>query len=310
MHKLFILFKFYHFKILIIIFRNVYFIIMQKFFKKESLVANVYDYKMHIPLKYDGIGKVLYCLGGRELDHKWMIDKIVKQGDTILDLGVNIGYYAIMEAKKMKGIGKIYAIEPDPRNIEFLKKNIILNNIENLIEFEQGAISNKNGEAEFILSNKTNLNAFALEEKNSSAINVSLYDFGDYLKNKDRIDLVRMDIEGHEIEVFESLYNFWQKKPNMIPKKIIFETHLKVYKKSKKMAEILEKLFFIGYSIQYLSSSSEDTTLLKEFGYQPFKVLKDYPFIRGIYKNIKKQDVIKLITDTGGVRTVVLSLNK
>lgn len=309
MKKVIILFRFYGLKAFIIIFREIYFKLIQKISAKESLITDVYNYKMHIPLIHDGIGRALYVIGSRELDHKWMIEQEVRPNNVILDLGVNIGYYALMEAMQMQGKGKIYAIEPDPRNIEFLKKNIALNKIENLIEFEIGAISNKNGEAKFTLSNKTNLNSFALDEENSESITVPLFDFGDYLKNRDRIDLVRMDIEGHEIEVFQSLCDFYRKSPNMMPKKIIFETHLRVYKKSKhSMSEVLKNLFDVGYKVKYLSSADEKTTPLNGLGYKPFKVIEDYPFIRGLYKDIKNEDVINCTTNIGGVRTILLEL--
>jgi len=303
------LFQFYGLKSFIIFLRYFYFKTLQ-LLGKEALLTKVYNYKMFIPLKYNGIGEFLYLFKQRELDHKWIIEQEVSPNDVILDLGVNIGYYALMEAMQMHGKGKIYAIEPDPRNIEFLEKNISLNKIENLIEFETGAISNKNGEAKFTLSKRTNLNSFALDEKNSESITVPLFDFGDYLKNKDRIDLVRMDIEGHETEVFQSLYNFYQKEPNKLPKKIIFETHLRVYKKSQgSMSKVLQDLFNIGYRIKYLSSANEKTTSLKNLGYKPFKVIKDYPFIRGLYKDVNNEDAINCITNIGGVRTVLLELS-
>ena len=62
-------------------------------------------------MQYDGIGRALY-VRSRELDHKWIIDKELTNENIVLDLGANIGYYAIMEAKIGK-TAKIYAIEPD-----------------------------------------------------------------------------------------------------------------------------------------------------------------------------------------------------
>ena len=52
---------------------------------------------------------------------------------------------------------------------------------------------------------------------------VQTYDLGEYLKNKRRIDLIRMDIEGHEIEVFESLINFSNNFKNHLPKKLFLK---------------------------------------------------------------------------------------
>ena len=86
---------------------------------------DIYNYKMMIPMQYDGIGRALYVYRSRELDHKWILENELLPGNIVLDLGANIGYYAIMEAKVGKS-GKIYGIEPDPRNIEFLIKILIL----------------------------------------------------------------------------------------------------------------------------------------------------------------------------------------
>ena len=311
MRKIVKLFQFYHLRALILIFSFIYFVIYQKINPNGFLLTQIYDYKMKIPLKYDGIGRALYVYGSRELDHKWMIDNELSLGNVVLDLGANIGYYAIMEAKKIGRYGKIYAIEPDPRNIEFLEKNIKLNSIVDIFDFEQGAISNKNEKVEFVLSSKTNLSSFDLKKSkdNSNSINVQAYDLETYLKNKKRVDLVRMDIEGHEIEVFESLINFSKNFQNYLPKKIIFETHFRVYQKKKEyVQEILSKIFEIGYEIKYFSSPNEPKEALKNRGYYPFKIIKDYPFHRGIYKNIKKQDFIDFISETGGIRTVLLVL--
>ena len=146
--------------------------------------------------------------------------------------------------------------------------------------------------------------------KNSNTIEVQTYDLGDYLKNKKRVDLIRMDIEGHEIEVFDSLINFSSNFKNLLPRKILFETHFPIYKNKKEFViKTFNKLFDIGYKIKYLSSIDEPKETLSNIGYTPFKIIKDFPFCRGIYKNIKPKDFINFITVTGGVRTVLLELN-
>ncbi len=311
MKKIVKLFQFYHFRAFNYVFRFFFFYFYKKINPKDFLLINIYDYKMLIPMQYDGIGRALYVFRSRELDHKWMLDNELSSGNVVLDLGANIGYYAIMEARKIGGTGKIYAIEPDPRNIELLQKNINLNEINNIFEFEQGAISNKDQKAEFILSSKTNLSSFDLQrsKNNPNSITVQTYDLGTYLKNKKRVDLIRMDIEGHEIEVFDSLIKFSKNFKNHLPKKIIFETHFGIYKKKKEQVkEVFNKIFDIGYKIKYFSSPNEPREGLKEKGYNPFKIIKDFPFHRGIYKNVNDQDFIDFITETGGIRTVLLEL--
>jgi FkbM family methyltransferase len=312
MKKIVKLFQFYHFRAFNYAFRFFFFYFYQKINPKGFLLINIYDYKMLIPMQYDGIGRALYVYRSRELDHKWMLDNELLAGNVVLDLGANIGYYAIMEARKIGGTGKIYAIEPDPRNIELLKKNIKLNEINNIFEFEQGAISNKDQKAEFTLSSKTNLSSFDYKKNknNLNSITVQTYDLGNYLKSKKRVDLIRMDIEGHEIEVFDSLIKFSKNFQNHLPKKIIFETHFNVYKKKEYTRDTFEKLFEVGYKIKYFSSSNEPKEAFRKKGYYPFNIIKDYPFFRGIYKNINQKDFIDFAIETGGVRTVLLELKE
>ena len=70
---------------------------------KGSLLINIYNFKMLIPMEFDGIGRALYVYRSRELDHKWIIDNELSDGNVVLDLGSNIGYYTIiMEGMKIR----------------------------------------------------------------------------------------------------------------------------------------------------------------------------------------------------------------
>ena len=126
MKKITKLFQFFGFSSLTLIFKYIFFTLYRYLNPKGSLIIGIYDYKLQIPMQYDGIGKALFIFKCRELDHKWIIDNELLYGNTVLDLGANIGYYAVMAAKKIGNEGKIYAIEPDPRNIELLKKIFLL----------------------------------------------------------------------------------------------------------------------------------------------------------------------------------------
>ena len=60
MRKIVKLFQYYHLRAFILIFRFIYFVIYQKINPNGFLLTQIYDYKMKIPLKYDGIGRALY----------------------------------------------------------------------------------------------------------------------------------------------------------------------------------------------------------------------------------------------------------
>ena len=91
---------------------------------------------------------------------------------TLLDLGANIGYYAIMEAKLIGEKGFIYALELHPLNVELLKTNIQLNKLNDRIEVHQLGGSNKRCE-KLHISAESNLHSF-VKDKNSSTETVDV----------------------------------------------------------------------------------------------------------------------------------------
>ena len=52
---------------------------------------------MILDLHDKGISRALWLFGDRELEHKYLLEKVIKPGMTILDIGSNIGYYPLME---------------------------------------------------------------------------------------------------------------------------------------------------------------------------------------------------------------------
>jgi len=309
--KLISIVAFYKVKAVAVLFRQLVFVILQKFSKKNSILTNVYDYQMLLPLKDDGIGQVLFVLGERELDHKWLIDNEVRPDDKVLDLGANIGYYAIMEAMKLSEAGHVYAIEPDPRNTHFFEQNMILNNLSDKVDFQQGAISNHNGKATFGLHKRTNLNSFNFTKNKSNSdiheVQVDVIDFGDYIKGLGGVDLVRMDVEGHEFEIFQSLVNLLSSDKKLAPRTIIFETHC--YKSPNLMRKIMHQLFEFGYKAKYITSDDElgsDNAIIAQSGYIPNFVISEWGVSRGIYQDIKSVDAAELISNWEGTRTVCL----
>ena len=56
-----------------------------------------------------------------------LVQKEVKMGNVVLDIGAHIGYYALMFAKLVGPHGKVFAFEPEPGNFAILEKNVRVN---------------------------------------------------------------------------------------------------------------------------------------------------------------------------------------
>ncbi|MEM5778395.1 MAG: class I SAM-dependent methyltransferase family protein [Candidatus Aenigmatarchaeota archaeon] len=81
------------------------------------------------------VSKIMWSQGNKE-ERKRVI-KLVKSKETIIDMFAGIGYFSIFIAKYCNP-KKIYAIDINPKAIEYLRKNVWLNNVESKIEILQG----------------------------------------------------------------------------------------------------------------------------------------------------------------------------
>ena len=135
---------------------------------------------------------------------------IIKEGDTVVDLGANIGYFSIIAAKKSGPKGKVLSFEPEPNNFKYLKKNIEVNDFENVTPI-QGAISDKNGEIDLFIceydSGHHTINQFQGIEaiargrkSKEKTIKIKTWKLDDYLNNQNvkSVDVMKIDIEGSE----------------------------------------------------------------------------------------------------------------
>lgn len=280
---------------------------------KKYLQKKIYDYRMFIDLNDPGISRTLLLFGEREIDHKLMLEKILKPGMVVFDIGANIGYYPLMELGLIGSEGSLLAIEPSPSNINLLKKNLKLNGHGN-IEVVAGAVSNKNGTAKFYLSEFSNLNTFHPTGSGESfvsgkAIDVETFTVPKLVDKYGPPDLIRMDVEGHEVEVINGMLDAIQS--GLIRPMVIFETHLSRYSDTHDMRKTLTSLFELGYEVTMASSSWEKGTgIIEKDGYVGGDEFKTDGLKRKIFTNIKTNDAIKYITKTGGLRTVLLSSSK
>lgn len=188
-------------------------------------IVPVNGFRMYVDLRNDaGISKDLFIFRKREhLSTDLLVQgKIVTSGDVVLDIGANIGYYALLESRLVGSEGTVYAIEPVLNNFRLLEKNIALNGITNVRAFQLAA-GNKNGEAEIHIAEKGNLSSFIYRADNkftgTQKVNMVTVD-GFVARHQIRPALVRMDVEGYEVEIIEGM-----RQTLLLHPKLLIEVH-------------------------------------------------------------------------------------
>ena len=132
----------------------------------------------------------------------------LKEGDSILDIGAFHGGFSVYASKIIGDKGKVFAFEPETQNITVLEKNIKLNNCSNIIPIKKG-VWNKEEVLNFFgdgLEGK-------IDKKGTKKIKVT--DIDSELKKRkikfSRINFVKMDIEGAEIEAIDGMKELLKK---------------------------------------------------------------------------------------------------
>ena len=147
--------------------------------------------------------------------HK-LLDRLLQPGMVAFDIGANMGEVALHMGLKVKPHGRVYAFEPAPTQITRLRTNISANKLEGVIQSFPIALSNLNGKAKFAYADvlKENQGMGSLVNRANEVVTLetevetrTLDDFVSSSECIDRIDLIKIDIEGAEVQFMEGGQN-------------------------------------------------------------------------------------------------------
>lgn len=87
-------------------------------------------------------------LGSYENEKQMLFQSKVAPGNTVFDIGANVGFYTLLASELVGPQGRVYAFEPLPRNVQFLNEHLRLNHVNN-VEVIKAAVSDKSGDTFF-----------------------------------------------------------------------------------------------------------------------------------------------------------------
>ena len=202
----------------------------------------------------------------------------VKVGDTVVDLGANIGYFTLILAKLVGPTGKVFAFEPDPRNLTLLKKNIEYNNYKNVIIVPK-AVSNVNDKCTLYVGQKTfGQNKIYKPKKTrtqkfvpTDSETIRLDDFFKANNLLDKISFIKMDIEGAEVLALSGMKKILKLNKNI---KIFTEVEISYLEDAgSSYDQFIDLLTENNFTLSLADNRSE--TLIKVNSSQLEKILND-----------------------------------
>ncbi|WP_448577905.1 FkbM family methyltransferase [Thermosphaera sp.] len=177
-----------------------------------------YGIDMLVDVRDPAISKPILALGEYEKGLASRLLAFVVPDTHFLDIGANIGFFTLAVARRAER-GRVWSIEPDPQNVRLLRASVALNGFEDRVEVRHEAASDIDGDIFFsTLGYQANLGARFTAKEESTLLSRSIAGAPrptkvrartmDAALRGERIDLVKIDVEGHEPAVLKGMREF------------------------------------------------------------------------------------------------------
>jgi len=233
-------------------------------------IWNQFNHDRFVDIRYHGLkfrlkphnntidSKMLFSSKRREKTELKMIGQYLTDGSVFVDIGANIGYYALNAA--LLGANKVIAIEPNPTMLARLNDNIALNNLSSKIAVHDVAVGSKTGVAKLTIGDSDfGSSSIVNHSVGLNHISVPILPLVEILKTEgvEMANIIKIDIEGMEDR---ALFPYFEAiEPENYPKLIVIEDGIN----SQWERDILSWLQANGYKIMERTRGNVMLTLIE-----------------------------------------------
>jgi len=187
------------------------------------------------------------------MHHQWeeevaqVIAAHLHTGAVFVDVGANIGAFAIPMAKKVSDSGRVFAFEPHPKLVQQIKNSVQENKLANVTVIQKACGAVVGEQALYLKPKNSGGSSLIQSDQPEEGLLLSVTTLDSELSALEKIDLIKIDVEGYELEVLQGGRTILsQYKPTLV---IEFSPSL-YESRSKTMGfEILQLLVEMNYTI-------------------------------------------------------------
>jgi FkbM family methyltransferase len=231
----------------------------------------------------DRVGRAAYYVGDFDRKVSDAIDVAVEPGDSVLDIGANVGLTALRLASRVGHRGAVRAFEPNPTMLRYLMESIQRSKVQDIVEVLPYALGRTNGKATLrVPSGNAGMGSLAQDcEDVAEEHVVDVVRLDDVWRQQrwPRIDFIKIDVEGFETNVLEGAR---QAIAAAKPRAILFEHH----------------------RASSLDVDRSPITILRELGYSVFALPRYLLFPRAVPADDRRaqgSDFIAIVDDHRGL---------
>lgn len=159
---------------------------------------------------------VMYLAEYGELEpglRKLMVS-LLRAGDVFIDVGANIGLHSVVAARTVGSAGQVYAIEASPPTLVHLRKSIHLSGVDSIVTvLAKAAGAAAEPQRAMHLSNTSGHSSLFPLEDAVAEVSVDVAAVDDLVSG--RVDLVKIDVEGAELDVIAGMRRVLEQNPEL-----------------------------------------------------------------------------------------------
>jgi FkbM family methyltransferase len=153
--------------------------------------------------------------GNYEIDEVRFCERTIERGNTVLDVGANIGLYSLLAARLVGAAGRVHAFEAESGNAARLTANLALNDLRNVELFEAAVYSEEGSVTLNVFDSRFNAwhslgrphlpdpthegrTVAPVQTRRVAAVTLDAHCASHGI---DQVDLLKIDVEGAEVDV-------------------------------------------------------------------------------------------------------------
>ena len=179
----------------------------------------------------------------------------VQEGDVVVDVGANIGCIALLAAALAGPRGLVAAVEPNPENVQLLYAGMAVNEAHNVRVLPHAA----SDRTEVLsLAGGSNAHLVGARPLGPAVVYAQAVRLDEALSWLSRLDLVKMDVEGHEVLAFDGFRNLIERhRPALI---IEFNPTCMINHEQQDPASLLDRILSLYPRVRVTSEHGDDVS--------------------------------------------------
>jgi FkbM family methyltransferase len=143
-----------------------------------------------------------------------LLRRILFAGAVVVDAGANIGIYSEFLSRCVGPTGAVHSFEPSPDNFNRLRA--ATRNLAN-VHVSEAAVGEHSGKSQLYLSDKLNVDhrAYMAEGDSRRSVPIEIVALDEYFKPGQRVDLIKMDIQGYELHALRGADRVLEDNPDI-----------------------------------------------------------------------------------------------